>query len=151
MFLELLTLFLLALASATLLPGGSEIYLTQLVLKTLNSEDFTIFLLSIIWLVATLGNTLGSAVNYALGRYFLHFRERKWFPVSESQLVKSQNWFQKYGLWSLLMSWAPIIGDALTLLAGVMKIPFWTFFILVLIGKGLRYGFVIALVAGLIH
>lgn len=151
MIIEFLTLFALAFASATLLPGGSEIYLSQLVLQTLDENHSPTSLLTIIWLVATVGNTLGSALNYALGRYFLHFQKRKWFPVSDKQLLKAQHWFQKYGRWSLLMSWAPIIGDALTLLAGIMKIPFWTFFSLVLIGKGFRYAFVIALVAGFIQ
>ena len=151
MIIELLTLFVLALASATLLPGGSEIYLGQLVLQTLDSKASPVFFLFVIWLFATFGNTLGSAINYALGRYFLHFQKSKWFPVSEKQLYRSQEWFQKYGRWSLLLSWAPIIGDALTLLAGVMKINFWTFFSLVFIGKGIRYVFVIAVVAGIIH
>lgn len=132
MLFDYLTLFALALLSATLLPGGSEVYLLSLT----QNPEYTLFTL---WLVATLGNTLGSVINYLLGRYLLHWQDKKWFPVSQKQLDKSQHWFNRYGYWSLLLAWAPIIGDALTLLAGVMRLNFWLFLLLVSIGKGLRY------------
>ena len=135
--LEYLTLFSLALLSATLLPGGSEAYLLYL-----QHEQFPLIL---IWSVATIGNTLGSIINYGLGRYLLHFQEKRWFPVTTYQLEKSEKWFQRYGKWSLLLAWAPIIGDGLTLIAGVLKINIWTFTVLVAIGKGLRYAFVLGI------
>jgi len=129
---DFLTLFLLALLSATLLPGGSEAYLLLL-----QQQYDALFWL---WLIATLGNTLGSAINYWLGHSLLHFKERRWFPVSPTQLIKSERWFKKYGVWSLLLAWLPLIGDGLTLIAGVLKVNFALFFTLVLIGKGARYG-----------
>lgn len=142
MSIEYLGLFLSAFLSATLLPGSSEILLLTLMQQDLNQ--------GLLWLWATLGNTLGSLVNWVLGRYFLHFQHRRWFPVSQQSLQKSQHWFQRYGLWSLLLSWAPVIGDPLTLLAGVMKVRLSLFLFLVLIAKGLRYALLLGLVNGLI-
>ena len=135
---DYLTLFTLALLSATLLPGGSEVYLLSLS----QNPEYSLWLL---WLIATLGNTLGSAINYLLGRYLLHWQDRKWFPVSRSQLDKGQKWFGRYGYWSLLLAWAPVFGDALTLIAGIMRLNFTLFFTLVLIGKGVRYLLVLGL------
>jgi len=89
--------------------------------------------------VATLGNTFGAAVNWALGRYLLHFRDRRWFPVKTGQLERAQRWFQRFGVWSLLLAWMPIGGDALTFVAGVMRVRFDVFFVLTAIGKGARY------------
>lgn len=139
--MEYLGLFLSALLSATLLPGSSEILLLGLSQQDLNQ--------GLLWLWATLGNTLGSVVNWVLGRYFLHFQQRRWFPVSGQALHRAQHWFQRYGLWSLLLSWAPIIGDPLTLLAGVMKVKLSVFLLLVLFSKGLRYALLLGLVNGL--
>lgn len=132
------TLFALALLSATLLPGGSEVYLLNLS----QNAEYSLFIL---WLIATFGNTLGSVINYLLGRYLLHWQDKKWFPVKHKQLEKSQYWFNRYGYWSMLFAWAPIIGDALTLIAGVMRMHFVPFVILVLIGKGIRYAIVLGL------
>ena len=125
------TLFSSAFLAATLLPLSSEVVLIAL----LQQE----YLPAALWLAATAGNTLGACVNWVLGRYFLHFQARKWFPIKAASLQKAQNSFQKYGKWSLLLSWLPVIGDALTLLAGVMRINFATFFVLTFIGKGARY------------
>lgn len=122
----------MALASATLLPGGSEAYLLWLA-KAPESH------LGLLWLIATLGNTLGSVVNYSLGRYFLHWQDRDWFPIKAHALAKAQSSFQRWGYWSLLLAWAPIIGDALTLLAGVLRLSFGRFLLLVTLAKGFRY------------
>jgi membrane protein YqaA with SNARE-associated domain len=89
--------------------------------------------------VATLGNTLGAVVNWLLGRYLLHFRDRRWFYFNAAQIDKAQRWFQRYGFWSLLFAWLPLGGDALTLIAGIMKVRLSVFLILVGAGKGLRY------------
>lgn len=134
-----LSLFLLSLISATLLPGGSEVLLATLVHQA--TTPFGIFTL---WLVASLGNTLGSVVNYALGRYLLHFEHKRWFPFKLNQINSAQRWFERYGKWSLLLAWMPIIGDPLTFYAGLMKTHFWQFVLLVLIGKSVRYALVIA-------
>ena len=96
-------------------------------------------------LVATLGNTLGAVVNWILGRYLLHFQDRRWFYFSTQQIEKAQRWFQRYGFWSLLFAWLPIGGDALTLIAGIMKVRLWLFLVLVGTGKGLRYVSVVIL------
>ncbi len=133
-----LSLFLSAFLSATILPGSSELLLVALLSD--GYEPLTL------WCWATSGNTLGSAVNWFLGKYLLHFKDRKWFPVKEKSLLKSQQWFQAYGLWSLLLAWAPVIGDGLTFIAGIMHVRFIYFFILVAIGKGLRYAFLLGLV-----
>lgn len=130
-----LTLFLTAFAAATLLPAYSE-----LLLGTLASQGLPLFWL---WFWATLGNTLGSVVNGVIGRQVDRFKHKRWFPVSELQLHKARNRFNRYGQWSLLLGWLPIIGDPLTLVGGIMRVPWLNFVILVGTGKGLRYAFVL--------
>ena len=130
-------LFFSALTSATILPGTSEAALGALVANS----DHAIWLLVAI---ATLGNVLGSIINWGLGLYIDRFKDRRWFPVSPEALDRASNWFGKYGLWSLLLAWLPIIGDPLTLFAGVMRVRFIPFLILVTIGKAARY----AMIAG---
>ncbi len=100
-----------------------------------------------LWFWATLGNTLGSVVNGVIGRQVDRFKHKRWFPVSEMQLHKARNRFNRYGQWSLLMGWLPLGGDALTLVGGIMRVPWLNFVILVGIGKGARYAFVLWLVA----
>ena len=94
---------------------------------------------------ASTGNILGSITNWYLGKKITIFQDRKWFPASPDQLNRSQKYFQKYGLWSLLLAWVPIIGDPLTLLAGVLKVRFSIFFLLVSISKISRYVFILYL------
>ena len=90
-------------------------------------------------LVATVGNVLGSAINWWLGRYLEHFRERRWFPFKPQALERAAGWYHRYGRWSLLLSWAPIIGDPLTLAAGVLREPFFSFLCIVSVAKLARY------------
>jgi len=124
-------LFLSAFGAATLLPFYSEIaYIGML------EQGFAPFW---VWLVATAGNSLGAAVNWILGRYLTRFEGRRWFPFKPESLHRSQAWFQKYGVWSLLFAWLPIGGDALTFIAGVMRVRFSLFFALTALGKGARY------------
>ena len=106
------------------------------------SNSFETFFLLI---YASIGNILGSITNWYLGKKITMFQDRKWFPVSPDQLNRSQKYFQKYGLWSLLLAWVPIIGDPLTLLSGVLKVRFGIFFTLVSISKISRYSFVLYL------
>lgn len=129
------SLFMAALLAATLIPAQSETVLLALVL---GGEH-------LVWLlvgVATFGNTLGSVLNWWLGRYLEHFRGRRWFPVSAASLAKAQERFQRYGWWSLLLSWLPIIGDPLTVMAGFMRVPFLPFLLLVALAKGGRYALI---------
>lgn len=133
-----LLLFGSAFLAATILPFYSEVVLFSL----LRDGGDPIALVA----VATLGNTLGAVVNWALGRYLLHFQDRRWFYFSRQQIDKAQRWYQRYGFWSLLFAWLPIGGDALTLIAGIMKVRLWLFLLLVGTGKGLRYVSVVYIV-----
>ncbi len=130
-------IFLLALAAATLLPAQSEAALAALLIEGGHS---TTGLLA----AATLGNTLGSVVNWLLGRSIERYRERRWFPVNSTKLARAQHWYQRYGRWSLLLSWLPIIGDPLTLIAGVMRESLPSFLLIVTLAKGSRYAVVVA-------
>ena len=125
-------LFFVALLSASILPLQSEAVLVGLLL----SETHPVWLLLA---VASTGNVLGSLVNWYLGKYLQHFQHRRWFPVKPDQLGKASRWYQKYGKWSLLLSWVPIIGDPLTVIAGVLREPFVPFLLLVTVAKVSRY------------
>lgn len=125
-------LFFAAFGAATLLPLQSEAVLVGLLL----SGHYSLWLLLGI---ATLGNVLGSLVNWWLGRWVEHFKGRRWFPVNDRQLDKARRHYQRWGHWTLLLSWLPIIGDPLTLVAGVMREPLWRFLVLVTVAKSLRY------------
>lgn len=127
-----LGLFVSALGAATLLPMQSETVLVALIL----TEQYNLFML---FAVATFANVLGSVINAALGRYIEHFRHKSWFPVADDKLERAQNFYHRYGRWSLLLSWVPIIGDPLTVVAGVMREPWWSFLLLVTLAKGGRY------------
>ena len=133
-------LFIISLLAATILPLSSEIVLTTMLLTNLFEKN-------ILLVIASSGNILGSIFNWYLGKKITIFQDRKWFPVSREQLNKSQKYFQKYGLWSLLLAWVPVIGDPLTLLAGVLKVRFSIFFILVSVSKISRYVFILYLVS----
>ncbi|MEP1091120.1 MAG: YqaA family protein [Rhizobiaceae bacterium] len=127
-----LGLFLSALLAATILPMQSEAVLVGLLVAERGS-------VAVLLLVATVGNVLGGVINWALGRFLLHFQHKRWFPVSDQQLDRAQNWYRRCGRWSLLVSWVPIIGDPITVVAGVMREPIATFLVLVTLAKGTRY------------
>ena len=93
-------------------------------------------------LVAGFANTLGSITNWALGRFFLRYRGRRWFPVPKAALDKATGVFNRWGVWSLLLAWWPLGGDALTVAAGLLKVPLLTFTLLVGLGKLARYALV---------
>jgi len=127
-----LGLFLAAFGAASLLPMQSEAVLVGMLLS---GKYVALTLLA----VATLGNVLGSVLNWLLGRSVERFRHKRWFPVSAQKLEQAKHTYRRYGRWSLLLSWVPIIGDPLTLIAGVMREPFWSFFLIVLLAKAARY------------
>ena len=131
-------LFAISFFAATILPAQSEIGLAGLIIPA----DY-----SMTWLiiVARIGKTLGAVVKWVIGLYVNQLKDKKWFPVKPAQLDKATGWYHKYGRWSLLLSWAPFIGDPLTLAAGVLREPFWSFFILVAVAKTGRYIAVAAL------
>ncbi|MBT8447709.1 MAG: DedA family protein [Gammaproteobacteria bacterium] len=127
-----LGMFGVALLAATVLPAYSEVLFAGLLLQ--GHDPLAL------WAWASAGNTLGSVVNWALARYFLHFENRGWFPFKHDGLGRAQAWFQRYGVWTLLMAWAPVGGDALTFVAGLMRVKLPLFVLLVGTGKALRYG-----------
>jgi membrane protein YqaA with SNARE-associated domain len=129
------SLFISSFLSSTILPGHSEITITTLILLEKYSQFLLIFF-------ASLGNILGSIVNWFLGLYITKFVNKSWFPFSKKQLDKSSSWYLKYGKWSLFLSWVPIIGDPLTIVAGMFRVPLIIFIIIVSISKALRYIFV---------
>ncbi|MBK5512386.1 MULTISPECIES: YqaA family protein [unclassified Pseudomonas] len=138
MFGAYIGLFFAAFGAATLLPLQSEAVLVGLLI----SDRYWIWALLA---VATLGNVLGSLLNWWLGRGIERFRERRWFPVSPRHLETARKHYQRYGHWSLLLSWVPVIGDPLTLVAGVMREPLGRFLLIVSLAKGARYA-VLALI-----
>lgn len=137
MLTSYLILFFSAFLAATILPFYSEVILFGL-LRT-GYDPFMLVL------VASVGNTLGAVVNWFLGLFLLHFQDRRWFYFKPEQIQKAQNWFNHYGFWSLLLAWLPIGGDALTLVAGIMRVKLWLFIVLVAVGKTARYVFIVYL------
>ncbi len=135
---ELLLLFASAFLAATLLPFPSEVTLAGLAYAGRGD-------LGSLWLVATIGNTLGSMVNWGLGQLALRFERHPRFPLRRDRLARAQRWFNRYGVWTLLLAWLPLIGDPLALVAGLMRTPLLLSLALIAIGKGVRYAVVIAL------
>ena len=131
MIVSYLLLFGSAFLAATIFPFYSEVLLFALLRD--GGDPLALVV------VATAGNTLGAVVNWLLGLYLLHFEGRRWFYFSHAQIERAQRWFNRYGFWSLLFAWLPLGGDALTLIAGIMKVRLWLFLVLVGTGKALRY------------
>lgn len=141
-FVDVLLLALNAFVSATLLPGASEVVLAGLVVAG-TSPVWLLFL------VATVGNVAGSMVNWALGYYLAGYRERRWFPVKPDHYARMERIYARWGIWSLLLSWVPVIGDPLTAFAGLMRAPVWAALAIITLAKAGRYAVVIAGVTSL--
>jgi len=124
-------LFIASFLAATILPLSSEVILSFLLLNNFNP--------TILVSVATFGNVLGSFVNYSIGVWGSIFFLRKVLRISEDEFVKAKQRFQKYGVFSLFFAWVPVIGDPLTVVAGVLKINILIFFIMITSGKLIRY------------
>ncbi len=129
-------LFVTAFGAASLLPLYSEPLLVGMALL----EGYSPFWL---WLAASVGNTLGAVLNWWLARYCLHWRDRRWFPISRRQIEIGSRWFRRYGVWTLLLAWAPVGGDAITFVAGLMRVRLGLFLLLVGVGKAGRYAVVL--------
>jgi membrane protein YqaA with SNARE-associated domain len=125
-------LFASALVAATIFPMQSEAVLVGLLVA---GAQPAVALVT----VASVGNVLGSLVNWWLGRQVDRFRGRSWFPASDFALDRAASWYRRYGRWSLLLSWMPIVGDPLTVVAGILKEPLPTFLLLVTLAKVGRY------------
>jgi membrane protein YqaA with SNARE-associated domain len=127
-----LTLFFISFLAATILPFSSELTLAGLI-STSNYDNLLLLVF------ASFGNVLGSVFNWGLGFYARNLTIKKWFPFKETQIERSSKWFSKFGKWSLLFAWVPIVGDPLTFVAGLLRVRFLDFIILVAIGKVSRY------------
>ena len=127
-----LSLFFISFLAATILPFSSELTLAGLI-STSNYDNLLLLVF------ASFGNVLGSVFNWGLGFYSRNLTTKKWFPFKETQIERSSKWFSKFGKWSLLFAWVPIVGDPLTFVAGLLRVRFLDFIILVAIGKVSRY------------
>jgi len=124
-------LFLLSFLAATVLPIGSEWLLIVMVIKGFSPEYCV--------LTASIGNYLGACTNLLIGMWGSDFCIKKILRIDEEQLQKAERLYNKYGAWSLLLSWLPVVGDPLCIVAGVFKVHFIRFTVLVYIGKFCRY------------
>ena len=117
---------------ATIIPFGSEAYFITL----LSLEKYNHFIL---FVVASVGNVLGSLFNWICGFYINFLIKKSWFPINNKIIDRGNKLFTKYGKWSLLISWFPLIGDPITFAAGTLRYPIIPFLVLVSIGKVGRY------------
>mgnify|MGYP001188132876 FL=1 len=127
-----ISLFVVSFMVATIIPFGSEIYFASLLAMDNNNS-------LLLLIAASTGNILGSVFNWICGYYAAYFIQKKWFPINQNQINKATNFFLKYGKWSLLLAWAPFIGDPLTFVAGTLRYSFLPFLLLVSVGKIARY------------
>ena len=134
-------LFAASFLAATIFPFQSELVLVGLLL----GGDLS---WPVLLAVATVGNVLGSVVNWGLGRFFLHFRDRRWFPVKPQSYARMERWFARWGVWSLLFAWLPVVGDPLTVVAGALRVNLALFVVLLTLGKLGRYAVLVAATAG---
>ena len=136
--MDLAILFVSAFAAPTILPMSSEVVLGALAVS--GAADVWLLLA-----VATAGNTLGAVVNWGIGRYASTWRTRLHW-LEEAKFERACRWFNRWGIWCLLLSWLPVVGDPLTVVAGVLRTAFVPFVLLVLVGKAARYLFVLLIV-----
>jgi len=134
-----ISLFVISFLAATILPLSSELTLLGLLSTGYYSPYILIGL-------ASLGNILGSVFNWFLGAHIFNHVNKKWFFFKKKQITNASKKFNRFGVWSLLFAWVPVIGDPLTLVAGILRINFLLFLILVTIGKITRYLFVYTLI-----
>tara|TARA_B100000965_G_scaffold255754_1_gene215384 strand:- start:1926 stop:2360 length:435 start_codon:yes stop_codon:yes gene_type:complete len=127
-----ISLFTVAFMVATIVPFGSEMYFATLL--SFNKYNNLLLLIA-----ASTGNVLGSVFNWVCGYYVNYFIKKPWFPIKKEKIKKGTEIFNKYGKWSLLLSWAPFIGDPITFVAGTLRFSLIPFLILVSIGKVGRY------------
>ena len=134
--LDYLFIFLVSFLAATVLPLGSEGLLLYYASDGSSSVAY-------LWLWASVGNTLGGLTNWFLGLYLVRFEHKTWFPVKASTRQKAERFFNKYGIWSLLFTWLPVVGDGIALISGVLRTSIWYFLPLVFIGKAARYALIL--------
>ena len=130
-------LFISAFLAATVLPVSSEAVLAGMIVSGCGDP-------ALLLTVATIGNTLGSVVNWVLGRGIDGLRNRRWFPVTADRYEQACRTFRRFGEWTLLFAWLPVVGDALTLAAGAARVNLAVFVALVATGKAARYAVIVA-------
>ncbi|MGY6278289.1 YqaA family protein [Methylomonas sp. MgM2] len=126
----LLGLFVSALISSTIAPGGSEAVLAYLV----DSHQYDLVQLVA---VATVGNSLGALTTWWLGLW-----TAKKYPAEKTLSEKYQkpiNTVKSWGVWALLLSWVPIVGDGLCFAGGWLRLSLMSSILAILLGKALRY------------
>ncbi|MFK5986185.1 MAG: VTT domain-containing protein [Pseudomonadota bacterium] len=142
---DIIILFIISFLSSTLLPGGSEAHLSWLVLNTNYS---LLFLL----VIASLGNTLGGFTNWLIGFFINHSVLTKLkinLPKKNKRYHIAHLWIKNWGVYVLLLSWLPLIGDLLCLIAGIYKLNWFKSLIVILIGKSIRYAILIYFLNGI--
>ncbi len=124
-------MFVAAFFAATILPLGSEVVFGALLHQGTGP----------LWLVvvATVGNVLGSLLNYVLGIWGGEAVAKRWLKMSDAELASAESRFQRFGMVSLLFAWVPVVGDPITVIAGFLKVPLLWFLALVTVGKLARY------------
>jgi membrane protein YqaA with SNARE-associated domain len=136
-------LFLLSFLASTVIPLGSEWLVVTLILKNFQPEHVVA--------VATMGNYLGACTTYFVGLWGAVFLIKKVLRINEASLAKAEMLYRRYGSWSLLFSWLPVIGDPLCLVGGALRINFILFSLLVFAGKLARYAIIAAVTASAMH
>jgi membrane protein YqaA with SNARE-associated domain len=130
-------LFISAFLAATILPVSSEVVLAGMVVSGRGDP-------ALLLMIATIGNTLGSVVTWILGRGIDTLRTRRWFPVTPERYEQASRTFRRFGAWTLLFAWLPVVGDAFTIAAGAARVNLGVFVVLVAIGKAARYAVIVA-------
>lgn len=130
-FYAVVSLAISAFTSATVLPGTSEAVFLALYLTGAAP-------VSLLFAVASVANIAGSCVNWLIGRFASELRGTRWLPDGAT-LARAENWFHRWGKWSLLLAWTPFVGDPLTVVAGLLRVPFLVFLLLVALAKTARY------------
>jgi membrane protein YqaA with SNARE-associated domain len=131
-------LFLLSFLASTLVPLGSEWLLAALLINGFDPPTVV--------LVATIGNSCGALLTYAIGLWGGPFLVQRILRISQESQKRAERFFNHYGSWTLLFSWVPVLGDPLCLVAGILRTGFWRFLLLVATGKLIRYMVVAKLV-----
>lgn len=135
---EFAGLFAAAFLAATVMPFQSEAVLAGVV----SAERHPLWPLVV---VASAGNVLGSIANWCPGRSLARLEGHRWFPVERERVAEAEGWYRRCGRWSLLLSWVPVIGDPLAVVAGVLRDPLPVFVVPVAVAKTGRYVAVAAL------
>lgn len=130
-------LFISAFLAATVLPVSSEVVLAGLIAAGRGDP-------ALLFTVATIGNTLGSVVNWFLGRGIGRLQTKRWFPITGERYEQASQTFRRFGAWTLLFAWLPVIGDAFTVAAGAARVHLGVFVVLVALGKAARYAVIVA-------